>query len=99
MIDETRSEPSSEGERPDAPPDVAESGRGGPITRPEPADAEPGAAATSTTGSADPELPVSPPERRPLSQRPLVRVLFILFAAALMLVLLGLLISPRYWRF
>jgi hypothetical protein len=31
--------------------------------------------------------------------RPVLRILGILMAAALMLVLLGLLFSPRYWRF
>lgn len=99
MIDETGSERPSESERPEASPEADETGSEGPTTRPEPADAEPGAFAGATVGSADPEVPVFPPERRPLSQRPLFKVLFIVFAAALMLVLLGLLISPRYWRF
>lgn len=51
------------------------------------------------TSADDPEVSAAPPARRPLSQRPLFKALFILFAAAVMLVLLGLLISPRYWRF
>lgn len=38
-------------------------------------------------------------DRCPLLARPLVKFTVILLAAALMLVLLGLLVSPRYWRF
>jgi len=56
-----------------------------PAAAPDPSVAEPGAAARQ--------------ERRPLLARPLLKFTFLLLAAVFVWVLLGLLISPRYWRF
>ncbi len=63
-----------------------------PVPRSELSDVEPAPA------SSEPEDPVRR-DRPSLLARPLAKFTVILLAAALMLVLLGLLVSPRYWRF
>ncbi len=45
------------------------------------------------------EAPVAEPERPPFHTRPVVRIVIALLAAAVILVLLGIAFSPRYWRF